>query len=266
MRDEFDHVVARVRALGDGDGSSRGPSTGERLRLYALFKQATKGDLGGSVPTPSVFDIAGRAKHNAWKACRGMNTDMSMREYVQTVEQLMGATAGNVEPLPVQAKENEKGEFVSQLRTQIVHSNADSHQQYSLAAFQRIWMPVARSTDNQLLDIARFVCVWCVFYNHAWVLGGSNSRTTVSPILFGNHFVMSTLFFISGFLHDHRTIRRAVWKLLVLLVSIWCLNMLACVIQSVELSAWRVQQQGWCVLHTLHAHHHAYCRASFVVV
>ena len=45
------------------------PSNDELLKLYALFKQATQGDVSGS--RPSLINVKARAKWDAWKELSG---------------------------------------------------------------------------------------------------------------------------------------------------------------------------------------------------
>jgi len=42
------------------------------LKLYALYKQATKGDATGD--PPGGFDYVARAKFDAWRAVKGTST------------------------------------------------------------------------------------------------------------------------------------------------------------------------------------------------
>lgn len=62
------------------------PSNDELLSLYALFKQATQGDVSGS--RPGLFDLKGRAKFDAWAKLKGKQTKEAKEEYVKWVEGL----------------------------------------------------------------------------------------------------------------------------------------------------------------------------------
>jgi carboxylesterase len=55
------------------------------LALYALFKQATVGDVTGS--RPGMLDLRGRAKYDAWARHQGMSADAAMAAYVALVDQ-----------------------------------------------------------------------------------------------------------------------------------------------------------------------------------
>lgn len=53
------------------------------LELYALFKQASNGDVTGS--RPGMMDVKGRAKYDAWTKRKGMTKDAAMEAYVALV-------------------------------------------------------------------------------------------------------------------------------------------------------------------------------------
>lgn len=62
------------------------------LRLYALFKQATEGDVQGD--KPGFTDIVGKYKYEAWAALQGTAQKTAMQQYVELVESLKnGATS-----------------------------------------------------------------------------------------------------------------------------------------------------------------------------
>ncbi|HEU4615250.1 MAG TPA: acyl-CoA-binding protein [Kofleriaceae bacterium] len=53
------------------------------LELYALYKQATVGDVTGD--RPGMLDLRGRAKYDAWARRKGMAKDAAMQAYVELV-------------------------------------------------------------------------------------------------------------------------------------------------------------------------------------
>jgi diazepam-binding inhibitor (GABA receptor modulating acyl-CoA-binding protein) len=53
------------------------------LELYALYTQATSGDVSGS--RPGMLDVKGRAKYDAWAKRKGMTKDAAMEAYVTLV-------------------------------------------------------------------------------------------------------------------------------------------------------------------------------------
>ncbi|MDR5877692.1 acyl-CoA-binding protein [Caballeronia sp. LZ032] len=56
------------------------------LRLYALFKQGSLGDIQGE--KPGFTDIAGKFKFEAWEALKGTPADEAKARYVELVESL----------------------------------------------------------------------------------------------------------------------------------------------------------------------------------
>ena len=63
-----------------------------KLKLYALYKQATVGACTG--PAPGMFDLVGKAKHNAWSALGGMGKEEAARVYADVVRSLGGGGGG----------------------------------------------------------------------------------------------------------------------------------------------------------------------------
>lgn len=82
MIEQFQNAVARSREL-----KSR-PSNEDLLQLYALYKQATEGDVTGD--RPGGFDFKAIAKYDAWAEVKGKSKDEAMKEYVELVERLEG--------------------------------------------------------------------------------------------------------------------------------------------------------------------------------
>ena len=64
-----------------------GLSNDKMLDLYALYKQATSGDVNGS--RPGMLDVRGRAKFDAWAKKKGMTKDAAMQAYVDLVAKLV---------------------------------------------------------------------------------------------------------------------------------------------------------------------------------
>ena len=79
LQERFDAAVKKSRSL---------PAQGNDslLKLYALYKQATEGDVSGK--KPGRLDIKGRAKYEAWEGRRGMSREQAMTQYVALVDQL----------------------------------------------------------------------------------------------------------------------------------------------------------------------------------
>ena len=64
------------------------PDNKTMLKLYALYKQATVGDLQGS--KPGFTDPVGRAKFDAWDQLMGMDSAEAKTAYVALVNKLTG--------------------------------------------------------------------------------------------------------------------------------------------------------------------------------
>jgi acyl-CoA-binding protein len=73
-------------AAKDVQNLTKRPSNEELLALYALYKQATEGDVKGS--RPGILDLKGRAKYDAWAKQKGRNTQEVQQEYVSLVDSL----------------------------------------------------------------------------------------------------------------------------------------------------------------------------------
>jgi acyl-CoA-binding protein len=65
------------------------PDDQTMLRLYALFKQGSSGDVQGS--KPGFFDFVGAAKYEAWEKLRGTSQQDARRQYVELVKKLGGS-------------------------------------------------------------------------------------------------------------------------------------------------------------------------------
>lgn len=83
LAENFAAAQERVKTL-----TSR-PSNEQLLELYALFKQASTGDVQGS--RPGMFDLKGRAKFDAWTTKKGLTTDKAQQAYVDLVDRLTKA-------------------------------------------------------------------------------------------------------------------------------------------------------------------------------
>ena len=82
LKARFEQALASVKGL------TERPSDDDMLSLYALYKQATAGDVAGD--KPGMFDFVGRAKHEAWSELAGVDADDAMQRYVDKVEALGG--------------------------------------------------------------------------------------------------------------------------------------------------------------------------------
>ncbi len=56
------------------------------LKIYALYKQATVGDVEGK--RPGFTDMVARAKYDAWAEQQGTAPDAAMQAYIDLIEDL----------------------------------------------------------------------------------------------------------------------------------------------------------------------------------
>ena len=62
------------------------PDNDTLLKLYALYKQATAGDVSGG--RPGFTDFVGRTKYDAWAKLKGTTKDAAMQAYIDLVVSL----------------------------------------------------------------------------------------------------------------------------------------------------------------------------------
>jgi len=80
LQDDFQSAVARSKNL------PQRPTNEELLELYALFKQASEGDVTGD--RPGGFDFKAIAKFDAWSQKKGVSKEQAMQDYVKLVDRL----------------------------------------------------------------------------------------------------------------------------------------------------------------------------------
>ena len=76
----FTNAVAASKEL------TQRPDNATLLKLYALYKQASVGDVEGA--RPGFSDMVGRAKWDAWNEIKGLSTDDAMQQYIDRVDAL----------------------------------------------------------------------------------------------------------------------------------------------------------------------------------
>jgi diazepam-binding inhibitor (GABA receptor modulator, acyl-CoA-binding protein) len=80
LKKQFEQAVADSKSLPEK------PDNMTLLKLYALYKQASAGDVEGK--RPGFSDMVGRAKWDAWNEVKGKAGNDAMQEYVELVESL----------------------------------------------------------------------------------------------------------------------------------------------------------------------------------
>ena len=76
------------QAVTDAKSLPARPDNATLLRLYALYKQGTEGDVSGR--RPGFTDLVGRAKYDAWAGQQGTTKEAAMTAYVDLVDSLKG--------------------------------------------------------------------------------------------------------------------------------------------------------------------------------
>ena len=77
---DFNVAVAKSKEL------TKRPSNEELLDLYALYKQATEGDVSGE--RPGGFDFKAIAKFDAWAGKKGHSKEQASQNYIALVDRL----------------------------------------------------------------------------------------------------------------------------------------------------------------------------------
>ncbi len=72
----------------DSKNLSERPDNMTLLKIYALYKQASTGDVEGK--RPGFTDMVGRAKFDAWDGLKGTSKDDAMQQYIDLIEELKG--------------------------------------------------------------------------------------------------------------------------------------------------------------------------------
>ena len=80
LKEEFEKAVLDSRAL------TQRPDNESLLQLYALYKQATEGNVAGD--RPEGFDFKAIAKYDAWMEKKSLTREDAMREYIALVNRL----------------------------------------------------------------------------------------------------------------------------------------------------------------------------------
>jgi acyl-CoA-binding protein len=80
LSNRFQAAVANSRNI------SQRPDNGTLLTLYALYKQATEGEVAGD--KPGFGDLVGRAKWDAWNKLKDLSKEEAMQQYVDLIDSL----------------------------------------------------------------------------------------------------------------------------------------------------------------------------------
>ena len=75
-----------AQAQADSKNLPERPDNMTLLKIYALFKQASAGDVTGE--RPGMTDFVARAKFDAWDALKGTSQDEAKQQYIDLIEEL----------------------------------------------------------------------------------------------------------------------------------------------------------------------------------
>ena len=82
LQNSFEQAAKDIQSLAER------PDNDTLLRLYALFKQGSEGDVNGD--KPGFFDFVGTAKYEAWARLKGTQRADAQQKYVDLVKKLAG--------------------------------------------------------------------------------------------------------------------------------------------------------------------------------
>ena len=80
LKSAFDQAVIDSKQLPEK------PDNMTLLKVYALYKQASVGDVDGK--RPGFTDMVGRAKWDAWNKLLGTDSKVAMQDYADLIESL----------------------------------------------------------------------------------------------------------------------------------------------------------------------------------
>lgn len=80
LKTQFENAVAESKNLPER------PDNNSLLQIYALYKQATRGDAAGE--RPGFSDMIGRVKYDAWAGLQGTTAEEAMQRYIDLIESL----------------------------------------------------------------------------------------------------------------------------------------------------------------------------------
>mmetsp|Transcript_11670 Transcript_11670/g.18976 ORF Transcript_11670/g.18976 Transcript_11670/m.18976 type:complete len:87 (+) Transcript_11670:150-410(+) len=80
LEEDFLKAAEDVKHLGSS------PKDEELLEIYALYKQATVGDV--NTTRPGLMDFKGKAKWDAWNSKKGLSKEEAKTKYVALAKEL----------------------------------------------------------------------------------------------------------------------------------------------------------------------------------
>lgn len=84
LEGRFNEAVEKVRSAPEDGGFK--PSNDYKLKMYALYRQATDGDVHGK--KPGMLNPIARYKWQAWAEVKGMDAEQAMQNYIAEVDKV----------------------------------------------------------------------------------------------------------------------------------------------------------------------------------
>uniref|UniRef100_A0A8D0FI95 Enoyl-CoA delta isomerase 2 n=1 Tax=Strix occidentalis caurina TaxID=311401 RepID=A0A8D0FI95_STROC len=84
---DFEKAQEQVKLL------KKDPGNETKLKLYALFKQATEGPCNS--PKPGMLDFVKKAKWDAWNSLGNLSQDNARQKYTELVSSLVSAESAD---------------------------------------------------------------------------------------------------------------------------------------------------------------------------
>jgi diazepam-binding inhibitor (GABA receptor modulating acyl-CoA-binding protein) len=81
-----DLKAAFDKAMLDSKNLSERPGNATLLKIYALYKQGSSGDIAGK--KPGFGDMVAGAKWDAWNSLKGTSKEDAMQQYIDLIESL----------------------------------------------------------------------------------------------------------------------------------------------------------------------------------
>jgi len=80
LQQQFESAAADSKKLDER------PDNDTLLKIYALYKQGSVGNVEGR--RPGFTDLIGRAKFDAWAKLEGLSRDEAMQQYIALIDSL----------------------------------------------------------------------------------------------------------------------------------------------------------------------------------
>ncbi|KAM9774475.1 enoyl-CoA delta isomerase 2, mitochondrial [Syngnathus typhle] len=97
-QEDFEKAKSKLSSL------KKDPGNDVKLKIYALFKQATHGPC--DTPKPGMLDFINKAKWDSWKSLGSITQESARQEYCDLIGSLVAAEGGSAAQAPAQSATN----------------------------------------------------------------------------------------------------------------------------------------------------------------